>query len=32
MNMMEIAFPLIVGLIFLEMILGWLQHRPYYKN
>lgn len=31
MNMMEIAFPIIVGLIFLEMILGWIQHRPYYR-
>ena len=31
MNMMEIAFPIIVGLIFLEVILGWIQHRPYYR-
>jgi alkylglycerol monooxygenase len=31
MNMMEIAFPIIVGLILLEILLGWIQHRPYYR-
>lgn len=31
MNMMEIAFPVIVGLIFLEMALGWFRKRSYYR-
>ncbi|MCB1303210.1 MAG: sterol desaturase family protein [Leptospiraceae bacterium] len=30
-NMMELAFPIIVGMIFLEIILGWIQHRHYYR-